>query len=106
MGQFTNDIVRKQRKHKQRVNVPVVIDVADLDDLEEVVISGAASFTGNVTDISESSGNATVTISYEARGANKTDVTKRLDASGVKYITKRPTTDRLCACESGPCTED
>lgn len=106
MGQFTNEIVRKQRKHKQRVNVPVVIDVADLDLIEDIVTAGPETFTGNVTDISESSGNATVAVSYEARGADKTDVTKRLDVGGIKFITKRPTTDRLCGCESGPCTED
>lgn len=110
MGTFTNDVKRKQRKHRQRITVPVIVDVDDLDLLRDIVESSPASLTGNVADISESSGNADVRISYEARGANKTDVTKRLDVifngQRLRYATKRPTTERLCACESGPCEEE
>lgn len=106
MGKFSNDITVKQRKHKQRVTVPIVFDEEYLDDAERVIEALPDTYTGNVTDISASSGLVTVDVAYTARGANVTDVKRRLTDGGLPYASKRPKTERLCACQSGPCTED
>lgn len=102
MGKFINKAEASRRKHKQLVHAPFTTNVSNLDDLEAAVTSWPDSYECEITDVSASSDVVTGEFRYGARGANKTDVERRIERSGLRGITlKRASTDRTCKCESG-----
>jgi hypothetical protein len=100
MGTFTDitaPVTRKvpKRKHKQEFMLDIAFASSDFDTLRDIIESMADSYTCMAEHINEY---ASATISYIARGANKSDVTRRLDDRGFHYIIKDTHTQRKCSC--------
>jgi hypothetical protein len=100
MGKWNHDIETRV-KHQQRISAPVVVDETDLPALKQVIEDATDAWSGDVSSVSNSSGTAEVVVAYEARGADKTDISKKLDHASLKYVIKRPKTERLCDCPPG-----
>mgnify|MGYP007122145711 CR=1 FL=1 len=94
MGQFTNS-TEGSKKALQRVTVPIVVNEESIDELEVAITEASDKFTGELTNISASSGVCDAVITYTAPGANINDVKRMLDRAGIKFVAKRPKTEKL-----------
>jgi hypothetical protein len=96
MGKFINNSDEsKSRKKDQTVTVPFYTNSSNLDDLEAAVESWPASYTCTINSVSQSSDVVDGEFTYRARGANRTDVERRIERSGLKGITlRRPKTEQ------------
>lgn len=104
MGKFINEAAQEgkaKRKHPQTVTVPIVINDDDLPALQEFAEAAPDSYEVVVTGTTASKETADAEIRYSARGANVTDVTRRLDEAGFRYAHAKTKTARTCDCANG-----
>lgn len=88
MAQFKYDenLANDRVKRVQIITAPISIAFADIEALKEAVTQWPDTYEVEVTKVTASSELADVEIKYTARGANKTDITRRLDKTGIRYV--------------------
>lgn len=102
MGTWTDTTTpERKRKALQRVEVPVTASDNLVDEIREVIINASDAWTGEVTGYTESSGQVNVLVTYTAKGANKTDVTRKFERAGVSVVPGRAKTVKLEDAEEG-----
>jgi hypothetical protein len=107
MGSWTDNVTTgRKRKALQRVEVPVTAEDNLLDEIADVIRNAPDSWTGEVQGYTESSGQVNVLVTYTARGANRTDVTRRFERAGVSVVSGRAKTTKLEDAEAGGDDED
>jgi hypothetical protein len=94
MGQFTNS-TEGSKKKLQKVTVPIVINEENIDDFETIITEASDKFTGELINISASSGVCDAVVTYTAPGANINDVKRVLTRGGLAFVAKRPKTERF-----------
>ncbi len=108
MGKFIDDRVNGQpkRNHKKECAYPFVTSTDYVSTLRSFMNDRPDSET---CIIHSTNGDVTHgTFVYVARGANKTDITRKFSGLRVTFVGK-PITTRLCACTNSDdesCTED
>lgn len=97
MAQFKYDpdIANERVKQMQEITAPVIIGFGDLEAVAAAVDEWPDSYEVEVTKVVASSELAELDIVYKTHGANKTDITRRLDKIGVRYVVAKTKTKRL-----------
>lgn len=94
MATFTYDesLANDRIKRVQVITAPIIIAFGDLEALKEAVATWPDTYQVDVTKVTASSELVDVDVRYTARGASKTDIKRRLDATGIRYVMARTKT--------------
>lgn len=97
MAKFTYDesLANERIKRLQTITAPITISFGDLEALRDAVEAWPETYEVEVTKVVASSETAELDVRYTARGANRTDITRRLDETGIRYVIAKTKTKTL-----------
>lgn len=97
MAKFIYDesLANERIKRMQQITAPITVAFGDLDALAQHVEEWPDSYEVEVTKVVASSETAELDVRYTARGANKTDIKRRLDKTGIRYVMAKAKTKTL-----------
>lgn len=101
MGTFTSKIKNEKRKHPTLSTATVIVADDDLETFADYIRALPDSYSATATKRNNTEKTVSIEMSYEARGANRHDIARRLRKAPVTATlgrAKQP--EMLCDCTS------